>query len=154
MTLGPAPPPGKYSSGSRGTLSATPEHPAAPSRDTPAAPAPAALKKSLRVSAPSVLLLNPENSSHHSQKANCNRKARSLRSLVSTPPCGRLVSMLQPEGCRSSATLRLRLAFSQSSRSGTVGSAKHLPQAAPLESGRIRPQSDLAESEPSKGDAC
>ena len=51
ITFGPAPPPGKYSSGKRGTLSANPEHPAAPSRDTPAAPAPAALKKSLRVSA-------------------------------------------------------------------------------------------------------
>src|SRR5829696_6187999 len=73
ITLGPAPPPGKYSSGNRGTLSANAEHPAAPSRDTPAAPAPAALKKSLRVSALSVLLPTPEKSSQHSQKANCIR---------------------------------------------------------------------------------
>src|ERR671917_2337490 len=49
MTFGPVPPPGRYSSGSRGTLSANPAHPAAPSRDAPAAPAPATLKKSLRV---------------------------------------------------------------------------------------------------------
>ena len=47
--VGPVPPPGRYSSGSRGTLSAKPAHPAAPSRDAPAAPAPAVLKKSLRV---------------------------------------------------------------------------------------------------------
>src|SRR5688572_675245 len=49
MTFGPVPPPGRYSSGRRGTLSAKPAHPAAPSRDAPAAPAPATLKKSLRV---------------------------------------------------------------------------------------------------------
>src|SRR5215216_2144544 len=49
ITFGPAPPPGRYSSGSRGTLSAKPEHPAAPSKDAPAAPAPATFKKSLRV---------------------------------------------------------------------------------------------------------
>src|SRR5215213_1799041 len=73
ITLGPAPPPGKYSSGKRGVLSANAEHPAEPSRDTPAAPAPAALKKSLRVSALSVFLPTPEKSSQHSQKANCIR---------------------------------------------------------------------------------
>src|SRR5919107_3971552 len=49
ITFGPVPPPGRYSSGSRGTLSAKPAHPAAPSRDAPAAPAPAVLKNSLRV---------------------------------------------------------------------------------------------------------
>jgi hypothetical protein len=58
----------------------------------------------------------------------------------STPPCGRLVSTLQPCGCGSSATHRLRLAFSQSSGSGAVISAKHLPQAALLQNGRIRQQ--------------
>src|SRR5215203_7092684 len=87
ITLGPAPPPGKDSSGKRGTLSAIAEHPAEPSRDTPAAPAPAALKKSLRVSALSVFLPTPEKSSQHSQKANCIRARSGLRpSLVSTAP--------------------------------------------------------------------
>src|SRR5215218_8708367 len=76
ITFGPPPPPGKYSSGNRGILSATPEHPAAPSRPIPAAPAPAALKKSLRVSALPVLSFTPEKSLRLSQKANCNRKAR------------------------------------------------------------------------------
>src|SRR5215218_5222414 len=68
ITLSPDPPPGKYSSGKRGTLSAPPEHPAAPSRDTPAAPAPAALKKSLRVSALLGFLLTPCWPSFHSAK--------------------------------------------------------------------------------------
>src|SRR5215213_8030674 len=79
ITFGPAPPPGKYSSGKRGTLSANPEHPAAPSRDTPAAPAPAALKKSLRVSALPILLLTPEKSSQHAQRTNCIRARFGLR---------------------------------------------------------------------------
>src|SRR5215203_2187616 len=102
ITLGPAPPPGKYSSGNRGTLSANAEHPAAPSRDTPAAPAPAALKKSLRVSALSVLLPTPEKSPQHSQKANCIRARFGLRpsqhasaspTLVSKAPAGVLTSV-------------------------------------------------------------
>src|SRR5829696_3540703 len=72
-------------------------------------------------------------------------KTQSLRDRlapVSTPPSGRLVSTLQPEGCRLSAPLRLRLAFSQSSRSGTASSATHLPSAAALVCGGVRPQLD------------
>src|SRR5687767_2669949 len=62
ITFGPVPPPGRYSSGIRGTLSANPAHPAAPIRDAPAAPAPAALKKSLRVNV--LFLLTPGRPPH------------------------------------------------------------------------------------------
>src|SRR5215211_2175172 len=68
MTFGPVPPPGRYSSGSRGTLSARPAHPAAPSRDAPAAPAPAALRKSLRVNVLFGCLLTPGRPPHRSRK--------------------------------------------------------------------------------------
>src|SRR5215218_8748870 len=66
ITFGPVPPPGRYSSGSRGTLSEKPAHPAAPSRDAPAAPAPAALKKSLRVNV--FFLLTPGRPPHRYPK--------------------------------------------------------------------------------------
>ncbi len=46
-----------------------------------------------------------------------------------SPP---LVSTLQPGGCRSSATLRLRLAFGRSSRFASVASKFHLFRAASL----------------------
>src|SRR5918997_1296547 len=90
ITFGPLPPPGKYSPGNRGILSASPEHPAAPTRPTPAAPTPAALKKSLRVSALPVLSFTPEKSLRRSQKANCNRKARygSACACRHTTACG------------------------------------------------------------------
>src|ERR671921_556737 len=59
ITLGRAPPPGRYSSGSRGILSARPAHPAAPSSEAPATPAPATFKKSPRVNALLGFLLTP-----------------------------------------------------------------------------------------------
>src|SRR5918993_695288 len=104
ITLGPAPPPGKYASGKRGTLSANAEHPAAPSRDTPAAPAPAIFKKSLRVSALSVLLPTPEKSSQHSQKANCIRARSSLR-----PSQHAQALRLRASACQHAQALSLRL---------------------------------------------
>src|SRR5215204_1269610 len=66
ITFGPVPPPGRYSSGSRGTLSAKLAHPAMPSRDAPVAPAPAALKKSLRVNV--FFLLTPGRPPHRYPK--------------------------------------------------------------------------------------
>src|ERR687889_1666890 len=69
ITLGPDPPPGRYSSGSRGILSATPAHPAAPSSEAPATPAPAALKKSLRVNARFGFSLTPGQPPQHRAKS-------------------------------------------------------------------------------------
>src|SRR5215211_578136 len=77
ITFGPVPPPGRYSSGSRGTLSAKPAHPAAPSR---VAPAPAAFKKSLRVNSLFGFLLTPGRPSHRSPKP-------ALYQLVSRSAC-------------------------------------------------------------------
>src|SRR5215217_3402724 len=59
MTFNPDPPLGRYSSGTCGSLSLNLAHPPAPSRDTPAAPVPATLKKALRVSVLFDFLLKP-----------------------------------------------------------------------------------------------
>src|SRR3712207_3590065 len=90
ITFGPAPP-GKYSLGS---LSAKPEHPAAPSRDTPAAPAPAAFKKSLRVSALSAVLRTVKERTVPRKHACFAGLSARRFAPFSTPPCGRLVSSL------------------------------------------------------------
>ena len=99
ITFRPPPPPGKYSSGKRGIVSATPEHPAAPSTDMPAAPAPAARKNSLRVSALPAFSFTPLKYARLARKANCSRKAR-------CGPAGPRLSARSGWRPRSSATLR------------------------------------------------
>src|ERR671921_455569 len=69
ITLGPDPPPGRYSSGSRGILSATPAHPAAPSRDPPPPPPRAPYKKPPRVSARFGFSLTPGQPPQHRAKS-------------------------------------------------------------------------------------
>src|ERR671912_1447616 len=98
ITFGPVPPPGRYSSGSRGTLSAKPAHPAAPSRDAPAAPAPAALKNSLRVNV--FFLLTPGRPPHRYPKSRTLPANTSFISIDRTRRKGsrrRLICMLLNE---------------------------------------------------------